>query len=73
MTFYTGLDYDPFNDTAATDASVTSVQLDETKNNHQKQNQNTLFLVAAATPFFSSVQPAEQLLKAHQNTHKEEC
>ena len=28
---YTGLDYDPFYDTAATDTSVTSVELDKTK------------------------------------------
>ena len=70
---YTGLDYDPFNDTAAADTPVTSVQLDETKSYHQKQNKNTLFSVAASRPFFDSVQHAEQLLKAHQNTHKEAC
>ena len=68
MTFI--LVYDPFNDTAATD---TSVQLDETKNYRQKLNQNTLFSVAASTCFFDSVQHAEQLLKAHQNTYKEAC
>ena len=70
---YTGLDYNPFNDTAATDTLVISVQLDKTKKYHQKQNQNTLFSVAASTPFFNSVQPVEQLLKAHHNTHKEAC